>query len=64
MRLPEFSVKRPVTVTMLILIVVVLGIISLMRLGIELMPDISYPVVSTILSGSPGTLGSEDNVII
>jgi len=63
MRLPEFSVKRPVTVTMLILIVVVLGIISLMRLGIELMPDISYPVVSTILSYEGASPEDIENLI-
>ncbi len=48
MSIPEFSVKRPVTVTMLIGIVVVLGLYALMNLGLELLPDISYPTVSVM----------------
>ena len=48
MSIPEFSVKRPVTVTMLIGIVVVLGLYSLINLGLELLPDISYPTVSVM----------------
>ncbi|MCK4469003.1 MAG: efflux RND transporter permease subunit, partial [Desulfobacterales bacterium] len=46
MRIPEFSVRRPVTVLMLILIIVVLGAISFIRLPIELMPDLTYPVAA------------------
>ncbi len=48
MRLPEFSVHRSVTVLMLIGIIVVLGTISLSRLPIEVMPDLSYPTASVI----------------
>ncbi len=48
MKLPEFSVERPVTVTMLILIIVVVGAISLSNLGLDLMPDITYPVMSVV----------------
>ncbi len=50
MRLPEFSVERPVTITMLILIVVVVGVISLSNLGLDLMPDITFPVMSIVTS--------------
>ena len=50
MRIPEFSVRRPVTVLMLILIIVVLGAISFIRLPIELMPDLTYPVAAVITS--------------
>jgi len=50
MRLPEFSVERPVTITMLILIVVVVGVISLSNLGLDLMPDITFPVMSVVTS--------------
>jgi HAE1 family hydrophobic/amphiphilic exporter-1 len=50
MRIPEFSVHRPVTVLMFILIIVVLGAISLIRLPIELMPDLTYPVAAVITS--------------
>ena len=48
MSLPAFSVKRKVTVTMLIMIVVVVGIISYFHLGLDFMPDIEYPQLSII----------------
>jgi HAE1 family hydrophobic/amphiphilic exporter-1 len=58
MNLPEFSVKRPVTITMLIFIVVILGVISLTRMGLDLMPDITYPILSVITEYEG--VGSED----
>jgi HAE1 family hydrophobic/amphiphilic exporter-1 len=48
MNLPEFSVNKRVTVTMLIAIVLVLGGIAFSRLGLDLLPDIDYPVVSVL----------------
>ena len=48
MRLPEFSVHRSVTILMLIGIILVLGIISLSRLTVEVMPDLTYPTASVI----------------
>ena len=50
MSIPEFSVKRPVTVTMLTGIIVVLGLYSLINLGLELLPDITYPTVTVMTS--------------
>ena len=46
MNLPRFSVNRPVFTTMVSLIVIILGGISLSRLPVDLMPDISFPTVS------------------
>lgn len=48
MNLPDFSVKKPVTITMLILIGVVLGVISLSRMGLDLMPDITFPMLTIV----------------
>ena len=48
MRLPDFSVRRPVTVSMLILIVVVLGVTALSRMGLDLMPDITFPLLTVV----------------
>ncbi|QJT10796.1 efflux RND transporter permease subunit [Oceanidesulfovibrio marinus] len=45
-RLASFSVGRPVFTTMATLIVVILGAVSLSRLPIDLMPDITYPTLS------------------
>ncbi len=46
--LPKFSVDHPVTMTMFIGIVVVMGFLSLSRLGQEMMPDVSYPTVTVL----------------
>lgn len=53
MNLSKISVKKPVTVLMLTLIVVILGAVSLSRLPIDLLPKIEYPIaiVSTSYSG-------------
>ncbi len=48
MRLPEFSVKKPVTVTMIFIGVVLLGYISWSRLPQELFPAITYPQITVV----------------
>ncbi len=50
MRLPEFSVNRPVTVSMFFLGVVLLGLISLTKLPRELFPSITYPQLTIVTS--------------
>ncbi len=42
-KLSEFSVKFPVTILMLVLGVVLLGIISLGKLGVDLFPNLNNP---------------------
>ncbi len=46
MRISQFSVHRPIFTIMVVLMVIVLGGVSLFRLPIDLMPDISYPTIS------------------
>jgi HAE1 family hydrophobic/amphiphilic exporter-1 len=48
MKLPEFSVNRRVTATMMVLILVVIGAISFTRLGLDFFPDIEFPTVSVV----------------
>jgi HAE1 family hydrophobic/amphiphilic exporter-1 len=43
MRLTDGSIRRPVTVSMVVLAVIVFGLVSLGRLRVELLPNISYP---------------------
>jgi HAE1 family hydrophobic/amphiphilic exporter-1 len=43
MRIADGSLKRPVTVAMATLAVVLFGAVALSRLGVELLPNISYP---------------------
>jgi HAE1 family hydrophobic/amphiphilic exporter-1 len=45
-RLSRFSVYHPIFTIMAVLIVLVLGVVSLSRLPIDLMPDITYPTLS------------------
>ena len=42
MKLPEVSVKHPVTTIMVFLALLILGLVSLSQLGLELLPDITY----------------------
>ena len=43
MSIPRISTRRPVAVAMLFLAISLLGIISFLRLPIDLLPDVSYP---------------------
>ena len=58
MKLPELSVKHPVTTAMAFLALLILGLVSLSRLGLELLPDISFPTV-VIYTPYPG-VGPEE----
>jgi HAE1 family hydrophobic/amphiphilic exporter-1 len=46
MNLPKHSVKRPIFTTMVTLIVVILGAVSLSRLQIDMLPNIELPTLS------------------
>lgn len=59
MGLPAFSVKRPVTILMMTIIVCIIGVISLFYLPVELMPNISYGEISIIINIRGGIPPSE-----
>ena len=46
MSIPRFAIQRPVMMTMLSSIVILIGGISLTRLPVDLLPDISQPTVN------------------
>lgn len=48
MRLPEFGVRYPITNIMIFSAVLVVGLFSLSRMAIDLMPDIEPPAISVI----------------
>ncbi len=56
--LVDFSVKKRVTISMLILIVVVFGLVSLFKLPLDMMPDLTFPMV-TVVSQYPGVAPEE-----
>jgi HAE1 family hydrophobic/amphiphilic exporter-1 len=46
MSIPRFAIQRPVMMTMISIIIILLGGISLTRLPVDLLPDISQPTIS------------------
>lgn len=46
MRIADISIKQPVFITMVIALIVVLGVVSYTRLGVDLMPDITLPIIA------------------
>jgi len=58
MKISDLSVNRPVTTLVVYLAIIVLGIFSLSKLAIDLIPDISFPVIS-IFSNYPGAAPQE-----
>ena len=46
MSVPRFAIQRPVMMAMISCIIVLLGAISLSRLPVDLLPDISQPTVN------------------
>lgn len=63
MSLPSLSIRRPITATMMILIIVVLGIVALTRIGIDFFPDIQFPEIS-IITTYPGAASHEIETIV
>ena len=53
MSLPAFAVRRPVAVAMFVLGTTVIGMVSVFRMPVSLLPDVAYPrlVVWTIVPG-------------
>src|SRR5580765_1914879 len=46
MSIPAIAIKRPVTMFMISSVIILLGMISLTRLPVDLLPDVSYPTVT------------------
>jgi len=56
MNIADFSVKRPIFISMVSCIVLLLGIVALKYLPVDLMPDITYPgitIITTYEDASP-----------
>ncbi|MCY6355130.1 efflux RND transporter permease subunit [Clostridium sp. ZS2-4] len=58
MNLPQFSVKRPVTTIMCMLIIILFGTISLLGLSVDMFPKIELPIA--IVSTSYPNVGPEE----
>ncbi len=63
MNLPKFSVNRPVTILMLFIALIVIGIVSYQGLGLDLLPDMSFPI-SAVMVSYPGVAPEEIETLI
>jgi HAE1 family hydrophobic/amphiphilic exporter-1 len=63
MTLVDFAIRRRVTIAMATVAITLLGLISLSRLKVNLLPDLSYPTL-TIRTELPGAAPTEiENLI-
>jgi len=46
MKIADISIKQPVFITMVIALIVVLGVVAYTRLGVDLMPDVTLPIIA------------------
>ena len=53
MSIPRTAIHRPITMFMISAVIILIGGISLMRLPVDLMPDVSFPSI-TVRVGYPG----------
>lgn len=58
MKLVDFSLKKRVTMSMVVLVIVILGLISFTKLGLDMLPDMDYPYITVITTHSG--VSSED----
>ena len=59
MGLPTFSVKRPVTIAMLFIGIIIIGLICMVGIPVELYPNFSYGVISIFINIRGGMPPSE-----
>ena len=54
MNIAKLAIKRPVFITCIVAVILILGVISYRNIGVELMPDLSFPTigVTTTYSGA------------
>ena len=64
MNLPEFSIKKPVTILMGTLIVIIFGVVSLMKLPVELYPNTSFGEISIIIEVRGGIPPTEVETLV
>ena len=50
MNITRFSIKRPIGICMIYILICVLGLISFFRIGVELLPDVDSKFISVIVN--------------
>lgn len=63
MDLAELSIKRPIFITCLVFLSIVAGLMAFSRLGVDLFPDVTFPVV-VVLTPYPGAGPEEIEILV
>ena len=63
MKIVEFSIRRPVTVTMTFVAIAVFGVVAYERLAVNLLPEISYPTLTIRTRYEGAAPGEMENLI-
>lgn len=63
MKIVEFATKRPVTITMFTLAILIFGLISFDNLSIDLLPDITFPTLTVRTEYDGSAPGEVENLI-
>ncbi|MFZ9595708.1 MAG: efflux RND transporter permease subunit [Bdellovibrionia bacterium] len=63
MTLADLSIKRPTFITCVIILMLAVGILAMKRLGVELFPDVTFPVV-TVTTPYPGAGPAEIETLV
>ena len=63
MNIAKLSIKRPIFMACIVILVIVIGIISFNKLGVDIFPPIDFPVV-TVMTVYPGTSPEEIEKLI
>jgi HAE1 family hydrophobic/amphiphilic exporter-1 len=63
MNIAQFSIKRPIFISCLVILMMITGVIGLNRMGVDLFPPIDFPVV-TVTTIYPGATPEEIEKLI
>ncbi len=58
MNLPSLAIKRPIFITCIFLLLLILGVLSMRRMAVDLFPDVTFPYV-TVITTYPGASPSD-----
>lgn len=63
MQISKFSINRPVTISMMILIIVVFGAISFFRIPVDFLPELEFPAAAVMTTYSGAAPEEVENLI-
>lgn len=50
MRISDLSIRRPVLTAVVFIFIIIMGLVSLTRLGLDLYPDLNFPVAAVVVN--------------